>query len=227
MFSKRTVLGAVCSLVLVGEILAMFQNGLLSLAGIFVFFLLYATYFMLADAYIDRYKPSFISQILFNFALYSVLITGFLHAELLNFLKPDEVVVTLLIRVQSALFILFVFPLVNSVTKRSNRSPSLKRSIIYFLGFMLIMSVSETFGIKPLLKTLQAAPVLSFFFIAAAGIALYLSVRSIRKQPDMQSRKKSVVLFVLGLVPNLMFFFIYAPIMIIISIHTLRLRRTL
>lgn len=216
MFTKRTLLGAVCSLVLVGEVIASFQNGLFTIPGIVVFFFLYSTYFLVVDAFYEKYKPSIIYLVLFNFALYSVLITGFLHGELLNFLKPDEVFITTLIRIQSALFLPFVFPIVNRLTKRTQTSPTLRRSLVYFLLFVMIMSLSEGFGLKPVFATFRQAPMISFLFTVLGAGALLLSLRAPAKQKQVwPPLTLCIFLFAAALIPNIIYFLIYAPLMII------------
>lgn len=214
MFTKRSVLGAITSLVLVGELLVLFRSGLFSLIGVVVFFFLYLTYFLIIDAYRAHYKPSLVNQTLFNFALYSVLITGFFHGELINFLRPSEVFITTLIRVQSALFIVFVFPVVDRFTTRSPRAPGLARSFLYFFIFVLLMSASPSFGFRAMMTTIQTAPIVSILFTALAGVALHLSARSGRTTETVPLFL-SILLGVFALVPEITWFLIYAPLMIV------------
>lgn len=200
-------------------------NGLLTPVGIIILYLLYVTYFLVSDAFVAKYRPTLISQALFNFAIYSVFITGFLHAELLNFLKPHEIVIITLIRIQSALFLVFVMPIVDRLTKRDSKSPGLKQALFLFFLFVLLITPSKMFGLVAAFHTVRAAPVLSICFIILSAAALYVATRKIRDKYESPSAGFSVLLSVIALVPNIFFFLVYAPVMIVCFVISLHRRK--
>lgn len=220
-FSKRTAVGALVSMILAGEVMVGFTNGLFTASGAAVLYLLYYVYFLVADAFIARYKPHIVGQVLFNFAFYSVLITGLLHGELLNFLIPWDFNITLLIRIQSALFLTFVIPVVNHFTVRSKDAPGIDHSLLVFLLCVLLLSSTGSFGTPMLFSVFVEAPRLAVGFTAAALVSLAVAVRKTNRTVVSPRKGISVALIFIALIPSLPAFIFYIVAVIVASAITL------
>lgn len=193
--SKRSAMGALLSLVLVGELTVGAHNGLFTPGGIIVMALLYLSYFNLIDSLSRHYRLSNFGIVLVNFAIYSVLITGLLHGEL-SVLKthPEDTLITILIRVQSALTPIFTFSIIRNV-KPPQRTASVKSTLTIFAAFVLLMSFSESFGLRKGIDTFATAPWTVILFVVAALFAYRYGLRHKAAAPHAQ--KLTLFCFVL------------------------------
>jgi hypothetical protein len=214
MFSRRNFAGAILFLLLVGELTVGSKNGLFTPGGLIVLLLLYWTYFMLFDALVVRYRLTYLGIVLINFALYSVLITGLLHGELADFVtKPQNNLITTLIRVQCSLFPIFVYRLLGAP-----KAASLRRSALIFIGFVTTISLfSPTFGWRRLTATFEVAPSITLGFILAAVVAYWLATNPSNRAVVYHDRWllfASLILLVVSLIPSVLSFFMLLTLMI-------------
>ena len=216
-FTVRNFMGALLCLILVGEVGAFNGNGLFTPAGFIILSTLYFTYFLLLDGLIARHHLSAFGVVLVNFALYSILITGFFHGEIMDYVRrPDEHVITTLIRVQSSLFPLFVYPLLNKFFPK--RTPTI-HYILPFAIFIGLMSLSQSFGLQQLAQTFRTVPRLS---IACTTIALFSLYIGLQRRGTHSSKTNTFtvwcwVLLVLGLIPHLAGFLVLLLISLLVG----------
>lgn len=221
----RTLIGAGLCLVLVGEPTVGIASGLYTIPGFIVLGTMYVLLFLLYEALVSRYKLSNIQLLLLNFAVYSVLVTGLLHGEFMEYIQhPENTFIISLIRIQAACFPVFVFVLMNRFFPKqsSNKSVSLAKVLWGCLAYVLILSPTKAFGLVKMNETLQAVPNVSLGYIIAAIIACVVafsfSVR--KKQPvyvDKNLVRWSIVLLVLGAVPFLPSFIVLVFLVPIIT----------
>ena len=215
-------------MILIGEPTVGVETGLYTPQRFLAFFLLYLSLFHLFEALIVRYRLVVFQVVLLTFALYSVLVTGFLNKELTEYvLNPDKnnpLFVTL-IRIQASFFAAFAFYLLNKIVKRREEEIlSLKQSLWFFLFVILLVSTSGAWGFPKILFTLQIAPLLSLIFISLGMIALYVAFKA-HPDPTSYSGRKITILAVfyllLGIVPSISVFLVLLITMILGGIYIL------
>jgi hypothetical protein len=214
MFSRRNFAGAILFLLLVGELTVGGKNGLFTPRGFIVLLLLYWTYFMLFDALVAHYRLTYLGIILINFALYSVLITGLLHGELADFVtKPQNDLITTLIRIQCSLFPIFVYRLLGAP-----KTTDLRRSALIFIGFVTVVSLfSPTFGWRRLMVTFEFAPFISLGFFLMAVLAWWLAANRSNRASVYKDRRlffASLILLAVSLIPSVLSFLMLLILMI-------------
>lgn len=223
--NRRNLIGSVFSLILVGEVTVGFTNGLFTPIGLVVLLCLYFFYFLVLESLVAKYRLSNLGLTLINFALYSVLITGFLHGELADYVsRPDNMLITTLIRIQSSLFPLFVFLLINRIAPRTTPTMSVRLAVGWFTAFIFLVSPSRNFGLIALVTTVKDAPVVSLIFSVLAFTAFVTALRIRAGGISYKSRVFdlcSVALLMIGLVPGLTSFIILMTIMIFVGIKFL------
>lgn len=190
--------------------------------GMIVLGMLYLFYFILLDSIVSAYRLNNIGIILVNFALYSVLITGFLHGEIADYvLRPDNTLITTLIRIQCSFYPLFAFYLLRKVFPNRRSTISVLRASSLFFLFVAVISLSKTFGIIRMVETFQLAPFLSFLFAGFALIALFSGLH-LRKSSHQYKNSKfelwSWLLLIISFIPGLPFFLIMLSLMIVVSL---------
>lgn len=222
----RTLLGAILSLILVGEVTVGMASGLYTPAGLVVFSLLYITFFMVMDSLVQSRNLNNLQITLLTFAFYAVLITGLLHGEIKDYsLRPDNSLITTLIRIQASLFMLFTFPIVNRLLPgRPVASP--RKSFLVFMAVVLILTPAGKFGLFEVFRTAQTAPFLTAFFVTMAIIALVIALRK-NPLPAKPYANRAFMLWAwlllfLGLFPSLPIFFILLMLMLCVGIYYLR-----
>jgi len=193
LFTKRHWLGALLFLIFVGEPTVGLRTGLFLPPGLFVLGGLYLTLFWLFEALVDRFDLTYARLVPLTFALYSVLVTGLLHAELADYAK-GRVVITTLIRIQCSLFPIFAYYLLNRFRPRQPGSaPSVMKAGLIIALFFLLLTPSHKFGYLNLIDTIRDAPVLSLGFIAAGLVALGFALRPVRQTDRFESRSFTIV----------------------------------
>jgi hypothetical protein len=217
LFTKRSLLGCLLMLILIGEPTVGQTSGLFTPGGIVVFFFLYLSFFHLLESLIVKYHLVIFQVILLTFVLYSVLITGFLNKELTEYiLKPNPFIT--LIRIQASFFAAFAFYLLNQIAPRDEEKVlSVKQALIFFLIFVLIISITGVWGFPSLIFTLKTVPGLSLIFIFLALIALFFSLKSHPVMTNYFSKKLNWVIYIyllLGIIPSLSTFITLVLLMI-------------
>jgi hypothetical protein len=209
---KRTLLGAAFFLILVGEPTVGLASGLFTPFGITVFALLYISYFLLFDSLVFRYRLTNLQMVFMNFALYSVLITGFFHGELRDYvLHPQNNLITTLIRIQSSLFPLYAYPLLARLAPRSKPRFGPRASLVVFAVTIIFLSQGQVFGLAVMQDTLNVAPAASLGFLIAMGLALLAALRPTRtangsRRADRLAGQWAWAFLIIGSVPSLGFF---------------------
>ena len=224
---KRSLLGALLFLILVGEPTVGRTSGLFTPLGIITFALLYLSYFLLFDAIVYRYKLTNLKMVLVNFALYSVLITGLLHGELRDYmLHPHNDLITTLIRIQCSFFPLYAYPLLHKWAPGTKPAIKLSPSMGIFAASMLLLSLTRHFGIVDFLATFKVAGGIALFFSVAASAALLIALRRPKTSPPAYRGNSYVdlwcwIFLVVTLVPLFSFFIAVIVAMIPVSIYLL------
>jgi hypothetical protein len=164
-------------------------------------------------------------MVFLNFGIYAVLVTGLLHAELADYvLKPQDHIITTLIRIQCSLFPIFAFYLLNRwMPRQSDQALSWRASWGLFAGFSLAFTAFtlsvpsiKGFGWLTAASTIQAAPVFSLFFIV---LAVALAVTALRRRASGTTYSSqrftifSLGCLLLGATPSLGFFIVLLIIM--------------
>lgn len=153
-----------------GEVTAAGSNGLFSPVSFITLFLLYFVLFHLLESLITKYSLTIFQLVLITFVIYSVGITGFFHGEIANFvLDPKNNPITFLMRIQSSLFTVFAFYLLNRFFPRQN-GLALKpgRALFLTAAYLAVLSFTGEFGAAPMIKTLRTAPLWSIIFMFLA-----------------------------------------------------------
>lgn len=219
---KRTLLGATFFLFLVGEPTVGIASGLYTPGGFVVLFSLYILLFLFYEALRQKYSLNNVQLLLINFAVYSVLITGFLHAEIADYsLHPENTLITTLIRIQAACFPLFAYPLINKLLPSTKQAISMTKVLIWSFIYVAVLTPTKTFGLTRILDTFRIAPELSILFFGLAILAIFIATRLSKKTAQYQSRKlfaASYVLLVFGAIPLLHSFIILVLAMPIVTI---------
>ena len=193
-------------MIYVGEPTVARANGLYSPPGFIVLLSLYCLLFASYDLLAKKYRLTFGALAWLNVAVYSIGITGFLHGELQNFAKPDEWLITLLIRIQCSFFPLFAYYVLRKFGTNDFKPPSAGKVIAGWIIFIAVLSMTSSFGLQPVLNTLQHVPVISMVSLAIAVGALFMAFRprtSYRRQAysNPALTRWCVALGVLGLIP--------------------------
>ncbi len=174
----RPLIGAVLSLLLVGELLVSSTTGLFAPAALLVFLALYVCYFYVVDAYVQSYHPNWWQLTLFNTALYSILITGFFHAELLD-LRSDGWLMSLAVRLQSGLAVLFVYLLLRRIPLAQHKTVSLQKAMIWLGIYFLLMSPIGQLGVMSVIHVVTQAPAIAALAAVVAAAMLTASFRGV------------------------------------------------
>ncbi|PID98382.1 MAG: hypothetical protein CSA83_01495 [Actinomycetales bacterium] len=186
---KRIVAGAVLFLIFAGEIMVGLASGLFTPAGFIAIMLMYLAYFYLFDAIARRYNLNLLGGFLVSFALYSVLVTGFLHSEIADYvLHPEHIFFTHLIRIQAALYPMFAYqifrmrrstPLTEhpAGSPQQISKPALLRPLLVFIALAVILSPTHQFGLWNIGHTVQTAPTHSLVFAVLGLLAFWLGIR--------------------------------------------------
>lgn len=221
LFSKRSLLGAFLLLILIGESTVGAATGLFTPGGIFIFLFLYLAIFHLFDALICKYNLNVFQVILLSFAIYSVLITGFLNKELTEYvLKPNPFIT--LIRIQASFFIVFAFILLSRIAPRKS-TLSIKQALIFFATFVLIISTTG-WGLNNLIFTLKTVPLVSLLFIFLAILALFLAFKTHSNPVRYKDKRIYYLIYLyllLGIIPSLLTFVCLVILMILGGIYLL------
>lgn len=208
-----------------GEVTVGFKNGLFTPAGLIVLVCLYFFYFLMLESLLAKYRLSNISLVLINFALYSVLITGLFHGELADYVsRPDNWLITTLIRIQCSFYPLFAFYILNKIAPRTKPAPTVRTASILFISYIVLLTPSNNFGFIRLLRTAETAPAITAIFALAAVLALALAVRRRTAARVYKNKAFGVwawLLLFIGLVPGLPFFMALLLIMIFVSVKYL------
>lgn len=220
----RTLIGALLFLILVGELTVGAHSGLFSLGGIIVFCLLYFTYFLLIDALVAARQLTNLQLVFINFALYSVLITGFLHGEIQNYaLHPHQDLITTLIRLQSAVYPVFAYQLLQRWYPLHKSLLPVPKAVLVFVGFIIIMSLTGRFGLAQTFDTFRIAPAYSIVFGLLGIIALLVGLQHKSKPKSAYSNPRlrwwSVAFVILGCVPVLPSFIILLILELIVGLY--------
>ena len=125
-FTARNFAGALLFMILVGEFQLGGVDKTLTPFGI-VLYAMYFTIFLLVDSVVAKYNLLNYQIFLLNFALYGVLITGFIHVEISNYIvQQQNDFITTLIRIQSGTYMFFAYVLLNRfLPTDSDRRPLL------------------------------------------------------------------------------------------------------
>lgn len=222
--TKRSLVGTALLTILIGEPTVGLSTGIFTAPGIIVFFFLYLTLFHLFDSIIFRYKLVTYQVILLTFAIYSILVTGFLNKELTEYvLKPNPVIT--LIRIQASFFVAFAFYLLNKVIRRDEKKIlSIKQSLLFFIIFVLLISLTGIWGLPSLLFTFQTVPQLAILLSIVAIIAVFVAFKTHPKPTHFKSRKLTWVIYfylIFGAIPSLVTFMILLITMIFGGIYLL------
>lgn len=209
LFSRRSLVGGLLLLILVGEPTIPQANGLYSPPK---FIALYAMYFLLYhlfDALAVRYRLVMYQVILLTFTVYSVIITGFFHQEIAQFVvKPSDDIFTILLRIQPAMYIALGLYLLNRWLPR--RRPSSLPVAVPLVGMVLLMllfSLGGEWGPKSTVYTFQTAPGQAWFF---ALLAVFTAWHAFRTRPVPSARTSRLLVLaiiicaVIGCIPSLL-----------------------
>ena len=225
LFQRRNLLGSLLFLILVGEVTVGFKNGLFTPGGLVVLLGLYFFYFLLLESLVAKYRLSNMSLVLINFALYSVLITGLFHGEIADYVtRPDNWLITTLIRIQCSFYPLFAFYILNKIAPRTKPAPTVQLATTLFLGYILLLTPSKNFGFIRLLNTAETAPVISVVLVMAAILALVVGLSGKPATGFYKNRAFktwSWLLLGIGLIPGLPFFMLLLLLMIFVSMKFL------
>lgn len=217
-------MGTLLLTILIGEPTVGIATGIFTPPGIVIFFFLYLTLFHLFESLIFKYKLVVYQVILLTFAIYAVFVTGFLNKELTEFvLKPGPI--PALIRIQASFFVVFAFYLLNRIIPRNEEKVlSVKQSFIFFSIFVLLMSLTGTWGIPSVIFTFATVPMLSIIFIVIALIAIFFIFYT---KPVPTTYQGKIFLYLtlfyllMGAIPNLVTFLILLITMIFGGIYIL------
>lgn len=223
LFNTRTILGALLFLVLVGEVTVAMGNGLFSPIGFLILFSMYFVMFHLYESIIVRFRPVNYQIWMLTFIVYSVFITGFVNKEIGNYVaRPGEELITTLIRIQCAMFTIYALYLLNKfVPRKTEQVFSVKASLVMFLAFFGIMSLSGSFGLINTIQTFQIAPVHALFFILLASLAFVIIILP-HPRPTYYSSKLLTVIILfwiaIGIIPSIITFMILLLSMIVVTL---------
>lgn len=221
--NKRSVLGALLFLILVGEPVVGFKSGLYTIPGLIVFPILYFLLFELYEALAIKYKLTYLSLLPLTFGVYSVMVTGFLHGELADYvIAPQNNLGTTLIRIQCSFYPIFAYYILNKFTKRDpSKVPTLGKILFTFLVFFLILTPSKSIGFIKLVDTFKTIPNVSFILLFLGIFAIVLSLRLktylINNYQSKVLNLLTLFLFILCLIPSLKLFIIILFIMPLIG----------
>lgn len=225
-FTKRSLLGTLLLIVLIGEPTVGVATGIFTGPGVVVFFFLYLTLFHIFESVISKYKLVVYQVILLTFAIYAVGVTGLLNKELTEYiLKPQDFLIITLIRIQASFFVVFAFLLLNKLIPRDeNKVLSIKQSLMFFTVFVSLFSLTGMWGFPSVIFAFKIAPIQTILFSIVAVIALFFALRS-KPQVTIYDSKKFLWLIyfcvLMGAIPHLLPFMILLITMIIGGVYLL------
>lgn len=224
--SKRSLLGALLLIVLIGEPTVGMATGIFTPPGIIIFFCLYLTLFHLFESVITRYKLVVYQVVLLSFAIYAVGVTGLLNKELTEYiLKPNDFLIITLIRIQASFFVVFTFLWLNRLIPRNETQIlSIKQSIIFFTVFVSLFSLSGVWGFPSAVFAFKIAPIQALLFSGAAVTAGFFALRSKPQATVFKNQKFLWLIYfcaVMGAIPHLLPFMILLITMVIGGIYLL------
>lgn len=205
-FTMRNLVGALLFLIFVGEPTVGIASGLYTPTGAIVLAGLYLSLFWVYEALIVRYKLTYAQLVPLTFAIYSVLVTGLMHGELVNYAKGEGVITTL-IRIQCSLYPIFAYYILNRYFPRPAGTPSLRRTSLVFAGYFLLLSPTHKIGFSVLLDTFQKVPLIALGFATAGVLALIWALKPWPQGGKFESKSFSITswsLFILACIPNLL-----------------------
>ncbi len=224
---KRLVLGTIIFLVMVGEVTVAYGNGLMTLPGLVSLFFLYLILFLLYEALAIRFKLTNGQLVPLTYGIYSVFITGLLHGEIANYInKPEDTLITTLIRVQCSFFVIFAYQIINKTSSRpTTPTVKLRLVLLYFVIYILLLTPSKQFGLITLVNTFRVAPIHSLFFTISGIIAIIFSLhKPLLKTTSYSSKLFNTLtwsLLIVCLIPSLKAFLLILVFMPIIAIYYL------
>ncbi len=229
LFNKRTILGSLFFLIMVGEPAVGGVNGLYTIPGFISLFALYTILFLLYEALIVRYELTYGKLLPLTFGIYSVVVTGLLHGEIAHYItRPQDHFVTTLIRIQCSFYPIFAYYLLNKFTKRDPKNvPKIRNALLAGLIYILVLTPSGQFGLETLGDTFRTASGLSLVFTVLGIVAIVLALRPRTSSSKLRGSKVldifSWSLFLLCLIPTLQTFFVVLIFMPIIGLLYLRI----
>ena len=221
--NKRTWLGALLFLILVGEPTVGLHDGLFTLPGLIAIGGLYVVLFLLYEALVHRYKLNNGQILLLTFGIYAVVVTGLLHGEIADYvLHPHRAVITTAIRIQCSLFVPFAYYLLNKVTVRDpNRVLSVSNALIVCVVYVLVMSLSGKFGIPLVIKTFKDAPLLAIIFTGAGALSIAMALKPSKPKTVFKSKALTAwtwIMFVIAIIPSVPAFIVLLLVMPIVTL---------
>lgn len=226
--SLRTFIGALVFMILVGEFQAAQIDKTFTPPGFIVLYSLYLVTFILYEAITQKYNLVNYQIFLLGFAIYAVLITGLLHAEIQNYAtQPHNDLITTIIRIQSSLYAFFGYILLNRFMpdKDPSKKISLKVAGALFTLYFIILTPTNAIGFIALLSTYLIAPVEAITYTILGIIALKFAFA--RVEPSKAPYKSkfilyaSAILFLIGIIPLFALALPYYALMIVISAYLL------
>ena len=229
-FTARNFAGALLFMILVGEFQLGGVDKTLTPFGI-VLYAMYFTIFLLVDSVVAKYNLLNYQIFLLNFALYGVLITGFIHAEIANYvLQPQNDFITTLIRIQSSTYMFFAYVLLNRfLPMDSDRRPlPVKYSIAIFALYVLILTPSGSYGLFAIAKVVEIAPLYALIFGILAAIALYAGLKDTKPGQKYLNSKMiytSAIFVVIAIIPSVLLIVPYYTLMVAVTAVLLSKKR--
>lgn len=221
-FTARNFVGALLFMILVGEFQLGGVDQTFTLFGI-VLYVMYFTIFLLVDSIVNRYKLLNYQIFLLNFALYGVLITGFIHAEIANYvLQPQNDFITTLIRLQSSTYMFYSYAILNKFLPANPKGKSIpiKYSIAIFVLYVLILTPSRSYGLFAVAKVFEVAPLYALVFGILAAIAFYKGLKRDKPCPSYLNRKTTYIssIFVaIAIIPSVILLVPYYLFMVAVT----------
>lgn len=227
LLNKRSLIGSALFLVLAGEITVGYGSRLYTLPGCIALVVLYFLFFHLLDALVTRYSLSNLGVVLITFALYSMLVTGFLHQELITYVQhPEDWLITTCIRIQCSLFPLFAYRLLDKIAPRQKgQGISTRLAMVLFAGYIVILSPTRLFGIGNAAYVVRHAPAIGLvciaLFMATLVIGLRMKARTASAVSFPGLTVWSILLLAVALVPVLPALFVLLVMMTLVSVYYL------
>jgi hypothetical protein len=186
-FIKRNFVGALLFLLLIGELSLAPATGLFTPAGFIALPVMYFLLFLSFESLIVRYRLVNCQVVLVNFALYSVLITGFFHHELAGYRDANLILVTTMIRLQSAVVPAFLYVLLDRWLPRDEAAvPSVKKSLIALTIWFSLLSLAGGFALPSLIQTFTDVPLISVIYVLLAALAIQKAIRWSGEATELQ-----------------------------------------
>lgn len=230
LFTTRNFVGALLFMVLVGEFQLGGVDKTLTPFGI-VLYVMYFAIFLMVDSIVTRYKLLNYQIFLLNFALYGILVTGFIHAEIANYiLQPQNDLITTLIRLQSSTYMFYAYVLVNRfLPMNPNRRPlSVKYSVTIFVLYVLILTPSGSYGLFAIAKVFEVAPLYALVFGILAAVALYAGLKDVKPGQTYRNSKTiymSAIFVAIAVIPSVFLIVPYYLLMVAVTAVLLSKKR--